>query len=640
VKILCLLSLVAAFFNCSESFLTIPALESIHPKTQIPEDQWAAYGAYCLLDELFIEPSFDAYPINKIIIRKELKILSVKGAEFGTVSIPLLGNSIRQFDVRLEDATGASVPLDLKKLEKEYLKKGVVIVPNVTPGCRIGVTVAFITDGIIPYYEHYFSPHLPVALSKFTFSELDNFRYDFKDYNLDVKPVVEPRVSIDGNHHYFYHTYILKNVMPREEEKYFASGEGNGARVSIVLRRAFSQSVITSWADIAKKQEGCLFSSSPKNKKLYAILDSIKSRTRSEFQLADSLLQWTQENIILENSSIDKINPDRIIERQKGNIWEITGLLWEFYKSAGFSADVVLLRSKNEGGFDKDFITPASLEIPLIVVKTRESQLVAFPFNRGGRIGEYPTGFQGLDGLSLSRMTPVPLPASTSGVSTGMTRFFIDCAPERIRQTVDFILFGSRAYSCRVFLRSLDRAKWNEFFQNWLTGIGTSNALDTGFVEGIDQPGKPLIFHMKFSNPNQVITRGATEQINLSNLFDRYFSTYDTTRTADFVISYPYEDTEVVEIVPNDAKAAYNFSCNALNNKLFSCECLKSNSHDTTILQRIVRVHAGTINKDTMRTIYPDILALNRIKESSVVITIKQGPVGTSTGPLGRKKKR
>jgi hypothetical protein len=631
---------MVAFLSCSESFLTLPLLESVDPKAQIPEDQWAAYGAYYLLDELFIEPSFDAYPINNIIIRKELKILSVKGAEFGTVRIPLVGNGIRQFDVRLEDAAGAAVPLDLKELKREYLEKGVVIVPNVTPGCRIGVTVAFVTAGIIPYYEHYFSSNLPVALSKFTFSEFADFHYDFKEYNLDVKPVVEPRVSVNGNRRYSYHAYILKNVAPREEEKYLGSGEETGARVSIVLRRAFSQPVITSWADITKKQEARLFSSSPKKKKLSAILDSIKSKTRSEFQLADSLLQWTQENIILENSSVDKINPDRIIERQKGNIWEITGLLSEFYKSAGFSVDVVLLRSKNEGGFDKNFITPASLEIPLIVVRTRDSQLVAFPFNRGGRLGEYPTGFQGLDGVSLSRMSPVPLPASTSGVSAGMARFIIDCAPDRMRQTADFILYGSRAYSYRVFLRSLERAKWNEFFQNWLTGLGTSNALDTGFVEGIDQPGKPLTLHMKLSNPNQIITRGATEQINLSNLFDRYFSSYDTTRTADFVISYPFEDTEVVEIIPHDAIATYNFSCNAINNKLFSCECLKSNRLDTTILQRIVRVHPGTIQKDTMKTLYRDILALNRIKESNVVITKKQGSAGTPAVPQGKKKKR
>jgi hypothetical protein len=41
-----------------------------------------------------------------------------------------------------------------------------------------------------------------------------------------------------------------------------------------------------------------------------------------------------------------------------------------------------------------------------------------------------------------------------------------------------------------------------------------------------------------------------------------------------------------------------------------------------------------------MKTLYRDILALNRIKESNVVITKKQGSAGTPAVPQGKKKKR
>jgi hypothetical protein len=167
---------------------------------------------------------------------------------------------------------------------------------------------------------------------------------------------------------------------------------------------------------------------------------------------------------------------------------------------------------------------------------------------------------------------------------------------------------------------SIDRKKYDEYFQRWLSTIGTSNALIQCEVENVDRPGTPLRAHIVFSNPNQVVSKGTTDYVPLSNIFDRYFQSYDTLRSEDVVISRGIEDTESVKIITHGAKVTPKFVCGNGENQLFSLRCEQMVGKDTMFFQRVVHIDSVTLGSDVMKAIYPDLVMLNRIRESSVSV--------------------
>ena len=125
-----------------------------------------------------------------ITLIKWVKILWTDGAKFGTFVIPRYSNCLKEFKVSLEDPSGAIVALDQKKLKKEYLASGKIIVPQVTAGCRIGVYVVYKNDLI----EHGMTIGLrknPCGNGKYTFHAQNQGRYAWKFYG-------DPRILKTG----------------------------------------------------------------------------------------------------------------------------------------------------------------------------------------------------------------------------------------------------------------------------------------------------------------------------------------------------------------------------------------------------------------------------------------------------------
>ena len=112
--------------------------------------------------------------------------------------------------------------------------------------------------------------------------------------------------------------------------------------------------------------------------------------------------------------------------------------------------------------------------------------------------------------------------------------------------------------------------------------------------------------------------------VRFSNLFERYFESYDTFRVEDVVISRSMEDTVEIHMPVGNVKAKPDFKCVTCENRLFSVMCEESRNNDTLVFRRIVHVDTGRVDSAEMKTIYPDILDLNRSRESSVTLYRKK----------------
>jgi hypothetical protein len=627
-----LLYVSVLFLYCSDTYFTRPVLlcsDDDASPCQGMDTRFEDYDAYFICDELFIEASYSklySTACNKVIYNKKLKILTEKGKEYGMFTIPLLTYIPKQFNVELKDSTGKNIPLDVEQLKLEYLRKGSVVVPKVTVGCEISVYVEFSAWFILPYYEFRFTRKIPSALTSFTFSEYTPLQYDFKTYNLAIEPEVRTVTAEGGQDIYRYHTYRIKNVLPQSDLAYQPSTDKIEPRVSVVLRNAFDRSIITNWYELSTNFERTYFQECRENRQsiLAGLSQAIKDGSDSDFDAADSALRFVQNFTIREDGKEQRCIPDDILYSRKGSVWEITALLRMMYHQMGFQTDVVVTRAQDYGGFDTEYVNPLSLKIPLLIVTINDTDYIAFPFRRGGKLGEYPVHLQSLEGLSLTQKKTVTLPPSTAGYSRSALRFRLNPDKDTSEQHAVFSLYGSIAYETRVALQSVQEEKRDEFFQRWLTSLGTSNALRTCSIEGMEMPGEPLRVHCTFSNMNQMISRGRFSQISFSNLFERYLGQYDTSRVEEVVIQHRFIDTVEIEMPVGGMRVKPFINCEPADNELFSVDCEQNRRGDTLRFRRIVNVKQTILDSSQMRNIYPELRNLNDIRESGVIIRRKR----------------
>ena len=568
----------AALIGCSPfskpDLLLEPATLSAPP----PDAE--KYGAYFEVDEMFVEVSFfDAgsyysTPMTKYIINKQMRILSKEGTKYASIRIPRFATSASKFRLSLKDSSGRRIELDSAVLSRQYFDKGIIIFPNVTPGCYLSIDMEFVTTQALTAFEYSFSANIPVKKSRFTFSSLDSYVYDVKTYG-----AVPPSVgSTAATKRHTYKSWTMENYAPLPSLEHQAPLDISEPRVSVVMRSAFSRPVYTSWEGLAEEYEKYVLKKSffASNTKLGKLADSLTRNLPSALQKGNALLHWVQENMSCEPSELRAINLDKVVTSRTGNLWEITVVLREMLERSGIGAEIMITRSRDYGGFDPSFVTPRALSIPLVIARIGSVEYVANPFRRGGILGEYPLSFFDLHGLSLTTKTTRALPQPLSRESLAEYVFSIDMSKggSEPPHTLDATMKGYLAYYLRFILLPLSSAERKEYFQTMLTSLGNSNALDSCVIENIEASSEPLLVHIAFHSPGQVVVRGGKKILLLSHLFDKNYDGYDTSRTEAFWTRHNYFLTETVRIrtIPGK-KTVASFVCDGISNGLFDSRC-------------------------------------------------------------------
>lgn len=595
----------------------------VTPHTRNIRHEWESYDAYYAIDELFVEASFQDFyvktPMSKVIVNKVIEILTPEGAEYASVAIPRYTAEPSSFDVQVIDSEGRPVSVDVDQVREEYEDNGVVVVPNVVAGCQVRIQVTFVTLSPVSSFEHWFSREIPVERGRFTFSSLHDFMYDVKSYG--GLPPSTRREAESGRH--TYRIWSVKDLLPRSRVDHQATVAKDEQRVALVLRRAFSQDIISTWADVAESyREYALqrrrFSST---RLLSATVDSLTPGLTTEREKAEAVLTWVQENLSTRGGVGERVDPDKVIESRQGTYWDITLVLREMLEHLGLRTDILVTRGHSKGGFDQHFVNPATVMIPLVTVRVTEREYVAFPFVRGGMLGEYPHDYFDLHGLSLRSERPHRLPEPLSRRSLTSYAYTLDFSADPPRQDVEIQYGGYMAYWLRSMLLTIGEEERKEFFQKVLTGLGQSNALKTYEVEGLEHHGGSVKAHLSFHNPTQSIRRKGKMHVNLSHLFREYFDTYDSSRTTTFSSRLFNTVTEAIRLVkPASGGAKVFMVCTDLANDLFEATCTQKDSPVEYSLVRVIDIKKADLPAGRMRAIYPDIVSLNRVAESSVVI--------------------
>lgn len=616
---------------------TRPILLDGGPAPADAEKRWEKYGAYYVFDELFAEAS---EPWGTIIVNKRIKILTREGASAGAVEVPRYSDLLVSSRLGAADSAGAPMRLDTAAMMAGYRKNGKLVFPKAGPGCVLDIRMEFRRMDPIPVLEHWFSNTLPVAHGRLTFSKPDRYGFEFATYG----PVREGTTLMekpDPSLH--YRAWEVKDVAPRSRVDFQEEIDAAEPRVSAVMRTYGPTPVISNWEGLGKKYQELVFKTSffASSLKLNRKTDELCRGKATPAEKAEAIFGWVSDNISLKSSELRTIDPDEVIRSGQGNIWEMAAVLKGMFLRAGLQTEVLVTRPRNRGGFDPKFETPAQLMVPLVSVNPKGTALLAFPFVRGGALGEYPDEYFGLSALSLDYKDTSSLPPYAGGETYMRSTYRIDPADPEGDQAMDLELGGYLAYATRVSLFKQDRGEVKEVFQKFLASLGASNALQSCEVTGQDARGKNLSARISFRNPNQAIERKGETQVRLANLFPLRFSTYDTSRATGFKTNLASRSVERIEAPkPAGRRLEANIPCVPADNALFKVTCDTQDLPDKLIFTREITLRQAKLKAEEMRSLYPQILDLNRIREAYLIVRGEPSAAPPTAPPAASVPKR
>lgn len=626
---LLLLPAIFIFAGCMP-FSKPELLIDTYQPTEVRTD-WEKYGAYYEIDELFVEASYQsAYlplvgsyssPMSRILISKRIRILTKEGTDYATVPVPSYGgNLIKVFNLKLFDPEGNKKPLNITSLKAEYQKDGLIIFPNVTPGCVLDIYIEFSSSKPIISFERWFSRIIPVQEAKFTFSRIEKFEYEFKEYG--KLPVGQSRTA-PTNPDLTYTVWSRKNILPRSKVDYQGTYDKTEPRVAVAMRYGFDKAIYEGWDDITSKFRDELIHEryTILENDIKVIVDTLSEGISSKYEKADRILAWVQDNISFRDDDYSDFEPDDVIKDGKGTSWEMSVACKEMFDVLGLETDIVLTRSHSRGGFDETFVTPYSTSVPLVTVTIDKVNYCAYPYRRGGKLGEYPQDYFNLKGVSLKTQRVIQLPPSVSEKSYSEYSYVIDLTDESLLHKLDMVFEGYLAYRLRSLFLSAQNKDLKEGFQKILTSYDKSNALEDCEVFNLNARGKPLKAKLTFVNSNQVIERKGVKRVSLKHLFDDYFSSLDTNRISPFTYKNDLSVHESIIIKKPEGKEVKVTMCSEpINNKLFSVTWSNIDNPKFYKFIRDIKINKCDIAANEINEYYREIVKLNQIKDSYLLI--------------------
>ena len=610
---------------------TLKLLRDKYTTLNIRKD-WENYGAYYEIDELFIEVPYEQFidpfitgttytsALRKYVISNRIRILTKEGVRFGTVRIPRYIGSITVFKPRMFDENGKEKSLDREAMEAEFRKTSLVVFPNVTPGCVLETYIVINSPTALSAYEYWFSRNIPVYKAKFTFSYPDKFEYAFKEYG-HCPPGLSG--TSPDNDHFRQRTWAYENIIPKGRGNHLARADATEDRVSLSMKYGFSQSVYASWSSLVDNINRHYFETAAFSSSIIApTVDTLMHGTSSLFEKADKIVAWVQDNISLANDETNKtFDPAGGFQKRQASVWEKAAICHTMLSNAGINSALVLTRPHPLGGFDESFVTPVSLQVPLVMVTVNDTSRLAFLYARGYALGEYPETYFGLKGISLNTERACALPQPNLEQSYTDFNFSLEYAHDTLFNTLDVEYSGPIAWKLRSRMLLQQSSEIKERFQHMITLFDHANKLSKCLVFNLNDRGVPLRAKITFLNQDQITVRKAAAYIGLSHLFYSYAEQPDSNSTTPFNFDGKITIRESMLFKKNKGTTTtLNLSCVPVNNALFSSICMSSETPEYCKFSRTIAVHRDVISPEQIPSCSEEIKELLRIKESSIII--------------------
>lgn len=606
----------------------------------IDKTKWEKYGAVYEYDELkIVVNSYSAFDFERTYyINRKMHILNREGVKYGTIKLPKYETGLAQFDVRLVDPKGKNVPLDLEKISQKYQETNKIIIPKVEAGCQIYLNIVLRDEEILQRLEHWFERPIPVLKGRISLTAPASYKYAFKAYG-DIPPAASKAVEKSE-----VFIAAAENIMPEDDYFEYRWKYDLEPRVMIELMALtfLTRWEAPTWEEIAKRYRDYFIKKgevlnveyafpkvhgempqnikAPQKVPLKTIINQITASASTDFEKVDAILAHVQNKLTISKKySGELVNAQAILEKGKGNPYEIVFTLDQILKEAGYDSRVFMTRSRTRGGFDAEIPSYRFMSTPLVAVKINGTTSIAYPFVTGIELGAYPFSYAGLQALDIKTGKIVDLPKSkydyaqrTSAVTLSLTNWSDP-------QKWDFSYSAYYGVYIRGRMQKKSPKQRKEYFQKYMKIFGHQNELVSLDIDGLDKRGDIKI-SAQCRNPSHKTTLEGESHYALGPWFKKHFTAYDPTRTINYTHDVKVIDEESVLVEKTDKKKVkIDFRCKEIDNDLFNVTCEQTKLGRNTRLVRKLTIKPSDLSPEQMKVIYADIKRLNRVDESYII---------------------
>lgn len=603
-------------------------LMSIGPGGGVDASDWEEYGAVYLYDELRITTDFgreDRRFSTWYTVNQAIRILNQAGMKYGTVDVKRYDGSLKEFEIVLRQNDGSELRVDTPELKEQYLDTGKVVVPRVEPGSEIVLKLSFHDNEPMVHHDHVVVRNIPVLKSRFTFLSSADMKYKRKSYSI-ADPFQE---AASGSLRGF--TVDTENVRPirdQEDHKFDFLLDwldfSNLQRTMVQLESFWIPGYHYKAQDWEKISENFIrYYHSPSifsaMGRLEKITNDVTKWKSNDFAKADAILQYVQDNItIRKKHGASRVDIGSVLRNKAGTTIEISVLLSEMFKLAELQTRQYVTRFPEQGGFDPEIPSWYQLYLPLISVNTGDQELIAFPYRRWFKLGEYPPQLDGLHALELGSGKTAPLPPSVFEEASLQSLVELSLtAPDDNEHSWEYMLGSHFEPSYRSYFDGSSSYHDERIGKKILAKYDDQHRLEDIDVEPIRR-GDQVTMNFTFKNDNLSVDHGTGKALSLKPFFRKYFTAFMDSSDTRFKNDLQMMIEEEVDLQDMDKNTQVSFTCENLDNVLFRSECSREEFTSGMTVGRKLTIKEVELSYEDFKGLLPDIRKLNRIGESYV----------------------
>ncbi len=532
------------------------------------------------------------------------KVLTPEGSQVGTIPLKGMAKNLMHLEVELYDSSGGEVPLDRHVMDSVFQEKEILVLPRVTAGCVIAVHIQSGPFGVFNYWDLQLGLAAPIYHATVRISYPRFMKYAEHEYNGLVK-------SADSAHSgKKFYSWRAENVLPSPDLPFVDHSRFRPTLV-LVANRNLQGDDFPDWPAVAKYARKIRF-----DHFLFNRNGNVKKKARELAQgigdslaIARRLLEWTQDNISLDDQSPVRKDPDDILAAGRGTRWQIAAVLSTLYSEMDLPNDIVLTRVREAGGFDPQAPNPNAAYEPIVLVKAGRDEWAACPHLRWFGLGGYPEDCIGLSALSLTSGSPRELPSSSGNRSDIVVREeFSTESVKSGKRTLEISLDHlAAAQARRAFAQT---GVTRETCGKFLAARGFLLAVDNCTESELDNRDQPLRLKVTANGTTLTLMDRRAAHVKIQTIWSSPAWFYDSARVAEYYLPYEQRISETI-LAKLQAREKLDVACKETRTPVFEVACKRKMESGKTVVTRETILHAGRFSAASLRVWNADLAPLS-----------------------------
>jgi hypothetical protein len=600
--------------------IPVPALDN--EGARACAKKWEKYGAYYEKHLTTFTATYSQYECNtRIETDLAMRILNNNGAQYATIPLPKHDEAmVTVFEPHLYDPSDSEVPVDRKAMKAAYRKTGKIVFPRVTAGSRITLKLAV----SLPYYYmawwHGFATPIPSRITGFAHIYSTTGVYDYKVSGSRYPFETD---STKSNWVQKARSWIIRGYEPRDSLAYMDDESAAEPFVWVRLRevRCWSRKYNSPkeiYTD-SRFHSALIVADIAADTLLKTALKACAIGSQNPVTRAGKILDWIQRSIAV--SAYSNNSNKNVLENKTGSAIQAASLCKVMMDKAGIDAEIVYAYSNELLLMDTSFVFfNEHFATPLLIVHFKTTDRVAYPYDAGWELGEYPSRFNGVLCIRPKEKKIEPLPPPLWGEGWTRSRMVIDLrsSPAVCRLTREFRLHSASSMRSEYF--GLNKEQLRERFEKLIKGFNSSNRLVSfSFHDFNENPVGPFSMEIRFESDYNGLLSGDKNLFLLEYFLPEYFKDIFPGRTEDVVVHEGAVFIDEVEIIKIPGRPlSCDIKIKTLSNPLFTTSFSSGENDSSHIVQRTLNLKSVRIPAKDIGEIHKACVELNNIRNSSV----------------------